>query len=39
VGEQADDLVPFDPAQFAAALVGGSDDDTEDLDDEPAVDD
>jgi fused signal recognition particle receptor len=39
VGEQADDLVPFDPAQFAAALVGVSDDDTEDLDDEPAVDD
>jgi fused signal recognition particle receptor len=26
VGEQADDLVPFEPASFAAALVGGNDD-------------
>jgi fused signal recognition particle receptor len=30
VGEQADDLVPFDPALFAAALVGGSDDQGDD---------
>jgi fused signal recognition particle receptor len=35
VGEQADDLVPFDPAQFAAALVGGNDDGEEDDDDGP----
>jgi len=35
VGEQPDDLVPFDPAQFAAALVGGADaDDDSDGDDD-----
>jgi fused signal recognition particle receptor len=27
IGESADDLVPFDPAEFAAALVGSDDDD------------
>ncbi len=32
VGEQPDDLLPFDPAQFAAALVG--DDDSDDSDDD-----
>jgi fused signal recognition particle receptor len=42
VGEQADDLVPFDPALFAAALVGGSDDDPADedpADEDPADED
>jgi fused signal recognition particle receptor len=27
IGESADDLVPFDPTEFAAALVGTDDDD------------
>jgi hypothetical protein len=31
VDEQADDLVPFEPAEFAAALVGDDDQDRADL--------
>ncbi len=38
VGEGADDLVPFDPAEFAAALVAG-DDEESDVPDEPGLDD
>ena len=36
VGEQADDLVPFEPAPFAAALVGGGADDDDDEEDDGA---